>query len=169
MGQKVLMTLIIGKAKVNNAFTLIEIILVLVITAVILAMALPNFSRSYSQFQLRQSVDDLLVTSRWAQAMAMGQRRVYALSFAQDRRSYRLLLSDLDESGQQKDFQQISGQIGRMHLVPPDIHLNVQADRIQFYSDGTIDPATVELASSRGKKTLSSAVVRGLLTVVDDE
>ena len=77
--------------KANKAFTLVEILLVVIIIGIVLALAAPNFSKGYSRFQLNKTADDLLSVSRWAQAMAIGQERVFALSFSNDRRSYGLV------------------------------------------------------------------------------
>ncbi len=163
------MTLPIGKTEPNNAFTLIEILLVIIIAAVVLAMALPNFSQGYRQFQLKKMSDDLISVARWAQAMAMGQHRIYALFFSNDRRSYVMMRAPQDDDGQKGDFQQISGSLGRRRIIPADIHLNVQQDGIRFYPDGTIEGVTIKLTSFQQKTVLSSAVVRGVLTVVDNE
>lgn len=169
----------IGKKKVNNAFTLIEILLVIVIVGIILALAAPNFSQGYSRLQLKQTADDLLNMSRWAQAMSVGQARIYALSFSRDRHSYGLLRAKVplqnEETGNIEDtdlkdtFEPVTGRLGAMHVIPDAIRLHTQANRIEFYPDGTIDPATIELDTSRQKILLSSAEVQGMMTEVDSE
>jgi len=162
--------LIIGKMKVNNAFTLVEIMLVIIITGIILALAAPNFSKGYSRFQLRQTADDLLTVSRWAQAMAIGQERIYALSLTSDHRSYMLVrVKSDDENLTQDNFEPVNGALGRKHTIPDTIRLNTQVDRIEFYPDGTIDPAIIRLASPDQKTVLSSTEVRGMMTKVSDE
>ena len=176
------MILPIGETKLNKAFTLIEILLVIIIVGIVLALAAPNFSSGYSHFQLNKTADDLLSVSRWAQAMAVGQERVYALSFSEDRHSYSLVRTKVslqndgtgnidqinDGSNDQDTFEPVNGTLGRMHTIPDTIHLDTQ-DRIRFYPDGTIDSATIELASSDQQITISSAQVRGMMTKVDHE
>src|ERR1700685_1847037 len=113
----------IGKMKANNAFTLIEMLLVVIIIGIILALAAPNFSKGYSRFQLNKTADDLLNCSRWAQAMAIGQGRIYALSFSNDRRSYNLtraklvleneVIENTDGTADQKSFEPVNGALGR--------------------------------------------------------
>jgi prepilin-type N-terminal cleavage/methylation domain-containing protein len=176
------MILPIGETKRNNAFTLIEILLVLVVVGIILALALPNFSKGYSRFQLNKTADDLLSISRWAQAMAIGQERIYALSFSNDRSSYGLVrevAANEETMPDQNNFEPVNGALGRMHAVPDAIHLVVtqpydskgtgNIDRIEFYPDGTIDSATIELISPKERTTLSSTEVRGMMTKVDRE
>lgn len=175
--------------KVNNAFTLIEILLVLIIVGIILAISAPNFSKGYSRFQLNKTADDLLSVSRWAQAMAIGQERIYALSFSIDRRSYSLVrvkaplqnegTGNTEGSDDQESFEPVNGALGRMHSIPDAIRLVMtqpydskgtgNADLIEFYPDGTIDPATIELNSHEQKTELSSTEVRGMMARVNDE
>ncbi len=160
----------IGKTKANNAFTLVEILLVVVIIGIVLALAAPNFSKGYSRFQLNKTADDLLSVSRWAKAMAIGQERIYALSFSNDRRSYGLARVKINEETDNQDsFEPVNGALGRMHPIPDVIRLDTQGDRIKFYPDGTIDPATIQLASPDQKTVLTSSQVRGMMTKADNE
>ena len=166
----------IGGTKQNNGFTLIEILLVIIIIGIVLGLAVPNFSKGYSRFQLDKTADDLLECSRWAQAMAIGQERAYALSFSEDHRSYGLVRAKINDeiNGQinedldQDSFEPVKGALGRMHTIPAAVTLDAQ-DRIEFYPDGTIDQATIELTSSDKQIELSSSEVRGMMTKVNNE
>jgi prepilin-type N-terminal cleavage/methylation domain-containing protein len=170
----------IGEPNKNNAFTLVEILLVVTILGIVLALAAPNFSKEYSRFQLNKTADDLLMCSRWAQAMAIGQERIYALSFSEDRRSYGLVRATItEETDDQNNFEPVKGALGRMHQLPDAIRLVMtqpygsketgNIDRIEFYPDGTIDPATIQLNSPEHKTVLSSTEVRGMMTKVNDD
>ena len=154
----------------EGGFTLIEIMLVLVITGIVLALAVPNLSKGYSGFELNKTADDLLDLSRWAQAMAIGQERVYALSLAGDHGSYKLVRAKSDNSsGGQDSFEALQGSLGRQHLIPDAVRLDTGVDRIEFYPDGTIDPAVIQLASHDQHIELSSGQVRGMMIKVDRE
>ena len=164
------MTLPIGETKRNRAFTLIEILLCIIILGIVLAIAAPNFSKGYSKLQLNETADDLLTVSRWAQAMAIGQERIYALSFAEDRNSFCLVREKMPPNpDDHDDFEAVKGSLGKKHLVPGSIHMNVSIDRIKFYPDGTIDPVSIKLDSPERKIELSSSEVRGMLSKVSDE
>jgi prepilin-type N-terminal cleavage/methylation domain-containing protein len=156
--------------KPNNAFTLIEILLVVIIIGIVLALSAPNFSKGFSRFQLNKTADDLLNCSRWAQAMAIGQQRTIALSFSHDHRSYSLTRIQInEESDDQQSFEPVNGSLGRMHSIPEEIDLDTKNDNINFYPDGTIDPATIQLDAPDQKIMLSSTQVRGMMTKVDNE
>lgn len=164
------MILPIGETKLNNAFTLVEILLVIIIVGIVLALAAPNFSQGYSRLQLKKTADDLLDVARWAQAMAIGQERIYALSFSRDRHSYGLLRTVVNEdTAIQDSFEPVTGGLGRMHIIPDAVGLHTRVDRIEFYPDGTIDGATIELDTSRQKTVLSTAAMRGMMIETDNE
>jgi len=156
--------------KVNKAFTLIEILLVIVILGIILGLAAPQFMGGYSRIQLNETTDDLMSISRWAQAMAIGQERIYAISFSSDRRSYALIREKINKQTDSQDrFESIHGSLGKKRILPEAIHLEIQDDRIEFYPDGTIDPETIEIDSAQKKVTLSSSVERGMMIKLNDE
>jgi len=171
----------IGAAKASKAdlgsggFTLIEILLVTIIMGIVLVLAVPNFFKGYTRFQINKTSDDLLTVSRWAQAMAIGQERMYALSFSGDRRSYNLVRVKVPLSNEaagidgQDSFEPVKGTLGRMHTIPDAIHMDTDKDRIEFHPDGTIDPVTIRLATPEQKTVISSTEVRGMMTKVDRE
>ena len=170
---------LIGETKKNSAFTLIEILLVIVIMGIVLAIAAPNFSNGYSNVQLKKTADDLLTVSRWAQAMAIGQERTYALSFSNDRHSYNLIRTKdslqneevvtNDGTDDADNYEPVHGALGKMHTVPGAIRLDTKDDLIKFYPDGTIDQSKIQLVTPKQKIVLSSSEVRGMMTKVDSE
>jgi len=153
--------------KASNAFTLIEILLAVIIIGIISALAAPNLSNGYARFELNKTADDLLNCSRWAQAMAIGQQRIYAISFSHDRHSYNLARNtDPDD---QESFTPVNGSLGRKHPIPETISLDTQTDMIEYYPDGTIDAAEIQLSCPRQKIILSSALVRGMMMKEENE
>ena len=164
MGLKVLMMLPTGAMKANKGFSLIEIILVLIIAGIILAISVPNFSKQYSRFQLTQAVDDWLSISRWAQAMAIGQQRIYSISFSKDHRSYCLMREKLNKNNENLvDVESVNGLLGRKHFLAKALKLNVSVDQVKFYPDASIDPIEIQFISDQGKSVVSSSKLRGMM------
>ena len=144
--------------------------MVIVITGILLALSAPNFSKGYSLFMLRLTGDYLIALSSWAQAMAIGQERIYALSFSSDHHSYSLTRIKVTEDLEDQDnFEPIKGALGKIHNVPGNIRLETGLDRIEFFPDGTIDPVRIQLVSPGQKMVLSSREVRGMMMKVDSE
>ena len=155
--------------KADRAFTLIEILLVVIIIGIVLALSAPNFSKGYARFELNKTADDIMSISRWAQAMAIGQERPYALFFGSDHRSYTLERAKSQEEDGPESFEPLPGSLGRKHLLPAAVELDIGAERLEFYSDGTIDPAVIQLACPQEKIVLSTKQVRGMMTKGDQE
>lgn len=156
--------------KKNRAFTLFEILSVIIIIGIVLALAAPDFSKGYAVFKLNKAADDLLGVSRWAQAMAIGQQRIYAISFSDDRRSWALVRAQVnEETGEQSGFEPVRGVLGRPHVVGESVRIDTDANPVEFYPDGTIDSATIQLNSSGHKTVLSSLGVRGMMTKTTGE
>lgn len=152
----------------NKAFTLLEILLVIIVIGVILGLAAPNFTKGFSRFELDETSEDILSTSRWAQAMAISQQRIYALAFTEDRRSYNLVLAKTDaDTGAQDGYEPLKSSLGRLHKISDSIKLRSELNYIQFYPDGTMDETTIELSSLDKKLTLSTTAVRGMMTKVN--
>jgi type II secretion system protein H len=145
-------------------FTLIEILLVLVIMGIVLALAVPDMSKAYQHLQLNKTSEDLLDLSRWAQAMAMQQGRIYALAFSGNRRSYKIERTQTtDDEEDQADLEPVQGAAGKMHDIPDAVHLETMNATVNFYPDGSVDPTDIRLNTSSQKTVLSSTVLRGTM------
>ncbi len=152
----------------RTAFTLVEVALVIIIMAVIAAMALPNFSATFSGSQLKQIEQDLLHKARWSQIMAVGTRRIYALSFAQQPDSYKVVTVDRTDSDHPV-LVSVPTAMGRAHIIPNGVEVRAPDGPIEFHPDGTITPAVIELRSKHKKSILSSTARAGVLQVVNDQ
>ncbi|MBN1268002.1 MAG: hypothetical protein JXB04_00295, partial [Kiritimatiellae bacterium] len=85
----------ISNFKSRSAFTLIELLLVAFIMLLASAMAVPTFIRSYRSAKLRMSARTVVMTSRYARAMAVLQQKYVAVLF--DRESGLVEMVGLDE------------------------------------------------------------------------
>lgn len=159
----------IGVTKASKGFSLIELSLVIIIIGIALALAVPNFSKGYDRFLLNNTADDLLRMSRWAQAMAIGQGRIYALFFSHGQHAYAIRRARTNEMDDQDSFEPVKGMIGHEHELALGIELDSGLNQIDFYPDGTIDPTKIQLKTSAQTIILSTAEVRGMMTKVNDE
>ncbi len=152
---------------ISRGFTLIEMMLVVVILSIIIAATVPNFSKGYERFQLRQITDDIKHKARWAQAMAMGKQCTYVLVFNADRTVYNIQRIGIDDKHKER-MEPISGRLGRTHKIPSNIQLAIKEDSVHFFSDGTLDPVRIELSAGDIKTVLSSQAMPGALVSFDE-
>ena len=68
----------------NKAFTLIEMLLVLIILSVIVGLTVPNFGKSVNTFELKKTANDIVYLVRWAQSRAINENVNYQLAFLND-------------------------------------------------------------------------------------
>src|SRR5215211_7461140 len=64
----------------HSAFTLIELLLVLVVIATALAVAAPAMSGWGRGSRMRDAGDQLLATTKWARAQAIAEGQIYRLN-----------------------------------------------------------------------------------------
>ncbi len=69
-----------GRLK-KGAFTLIELLMVVVIILLATTMAIPSFVRSYKGAKLRSSVRTIVMASRYARSVAVLQQKQTAILF----------------------------------------------------------------------------------------
>src|SRR5688572_7023149 len=105
--------------RASSAFTLIELVLVLVVLTVLLSIAAPSLRGWSRGTKLRDASDQLLAAARFARTQAVTTGDVYRVEFDVAAGSYRVTARD----GEQ--FAAVPGEFGRVTSVPPTIHLSI--------------------------------------------
>jgi prepilin-type N-terminal cleavage/methylation domain-containing protein len=129
----------------RRAFTLIEMIAVLLIIALVMAMAAPALRGWSRGAKLRDAGDHFLAATRWARSAAITTPGIFRLQAAVDGSSYELLVLD----GQ--TWSPVSGEFGRPMRLPDGYLLTVQttggrsANAIDFHPNGRSTPAIVRI------------------------
>jgi len=132
-----------------KAFTLIELILVVVILSVLSTLAVPRLAHFYDTLQLRGFTSDLSSLAQYLQAEAISRAGVYSLTYDEEHAFFRARLKVDDE------FRDISGRWGRKFLIPPGITVSGQppeVSEILFYPDGSSDTATIYFENKYGAR-----------------
>jgi type II secretory pathway pseudopilin PulG len=145
-------------------FTLIEIGLVLLIIAVVVALVVPRF-RDQSHAELLKETRKLATTFRYLQHEAILNGRVYRLNIDLDQQRYFVTSAeegDLLEGG----FERASGILARDVALPASLQIaDVDVPMISgklyegvafthFYPDGYVDPTVVHLDNGQEVYTL---------------
>jgi len=129
----------------KHGFTLIELILVSIVLAVLIAVAVPGFSKTSRRFQSEQTAFHLAQFLRYARGLAVIEQATIAAAWDEDSR--RIYLERLLES----DWVRISGSRTRSDAVSSGITVSLMledrpAERVRFFPDGTSERAALFLS-----------------------
>jgi type II secretion system protein H len=133
----------------QRAFTLLELVLVLLIISTVVAAAAPSLRNWNRGARLRDATDELLATTRLARSQAAATARLHRLNIDPQAGRYWLTMQD----GQQ--FVAAERDAGRVVMLPPGVRLELTSSTanqswIDFHPTGRIDPATLRLSDDMG-------------------
>lgn len=153
-----------------SAFTLIEILMVVVLLGVVAGLAVPNFSSTYEKFLLGETVKDLSFFMRYAQDRAVIKSKHHRIVFGDQEPTYWME----EAAGQEQDgntdekFTPITGRFGRVFGIPEGITLQAAQPHVGFYPDGRIDKIRIYLCNRKNNCfTLSTYEQDGYVQVFD--
>lgn len=135
--------------RMHRAFTLIELILVLLIIAISLAMVAPSF-RGWSQgTKLKNTAEQMIAAAGFARSQAIATANVYRLEVDASSGIYRV--------SHQEDGRTAStaGEFGSDTLIPAGFRLDLKTggltgSTIEFYPNGRTTISTIRVTAANG-------------------
>ena len=166
------MRLKISKLKSRRAFTLIEMVVVIVLISIVAAMIIPEMKGSFNDALLRSTGRDLVNVFSFASSRAVGLGQCYRVRFDAPNGRYAVERQIHDGTG--TDFVPLKDVSGAEGRLDPHIAVAISApeesssgndlspgpaaqslpDAISFYPDGTSDAAEVQLRDRDGFQLL---------------
>lgn len=135
----------------NSGFTLIELSLVCVVLAVMIAVAMPVFSRGYRDSELRTTAADLAWTMRYGYGAALFEGTRLKLVFDRNEGSYRLEKEN-DPVRQKGTFIPLESSLLKKKTFPLGIKLSsLSSAELIFNPSGTGDGLRLSLQDAKGK------------------
>jgi Tfp pilus assembly protein FimT len=137
-----------------GAFTLLELIAVLVLISTVLAIAAPSLRGFVHGRQTADTAARMLSLTRLARSRAVSWGCIHRLNIDAETSTYWLTMH---RGGA---FVEIEGDQGRQHRLPMgvsaalDVPLATKAEPlsyVQFYPDGRCDPVTIKLTGGEGE------------------
>ncbi|MBX3023834.1 hypothetical protein KF840_02890 [bacterium] len=147
----------------EGGFTLIEIGLVLLIIATIVALVVPRF-RDQSRAELQAQTRKLAATFRFLQEEAILNGRVYRINFDLDQQRY--FVTEADVTDDAASFTHSSGILARDVTLPSTVQIaDVDTPETggklyqgvalaHFFPDGFVEPMAVHLQNGQEFYTL---------------
>ncbi len=127
------------------AFTLIELILVLVIMATVMALAAPTLRGWSKGSRLRNSADEFIAATRWARSRAASDGSNYVIAIDKQNNTYKVQV----QNGQ--TYSDADGQFAAAVTLPEGSKIDSTSDSITFYPTGRVQPATVKITADDGE------------------
>ncbi len=153
-----------GKA----AFTLLELIVVMVLITVIVGIAAPSLSNFGQGRRIGDSADQIVVLARWARSQAISRGIAFRLNFDPSQNAYwltmqsgpayaNILQADPSAPPSVNTYDQLGEEYGKRFAAPGNVTLTCTAlaqqdgQYVEFYPTGRCDPATVRLTDVKGQ------------------
>jgi len=132
----------------SHAFTLLELVLVMVVICTALAVAAPSMSGWSRGSRLRDAGDQFLALTRWARSQAVAESRVYRLYVEPGAARYWVAAQEGQE------FVGVGSSLGQVFTLADDLSIELtgldgasaRMEFIEFYPTGRTWPARVRIA-----------------------
>ena len=136
-----------------RAFTLLELVLVMVIISIVLAMVAPSLSGFSAGRDADFAAAQLVSVGRWAREQAISEGRVYRLNFDESSQTY-FVTAQVGGT-----FVRPEVEFGQLFEVPEGVVMAWTAPReggvavIDFFPSGRCQPALVTAVARDGQET----------------
>ncbi|VAX36076.1 hypothetical protein MNBD_UNCLBAC01-977 [hydrothermal vent metagenome] len=153
--------------KKKKAFTLIEIILVVIFMGIVAGLSFPNLSQVYFKFKLNQQTDQLAYLMRYAQSRAVIKQKQHRIIFSLDQKIYWLEMEsvDGDQVSKEDSFVRVEGRLGKNFRIGQDVDFKGESAQILFYPDGKIDRQAFQMCWKKHCLVVSTKEVSGYVHV----
>ena len=137
----------------RRGFTLLELVLVMVIIAVVLAMVAPSLSNFTAGRDADFAASQLVSVARWAREQAISEGRVYRLNFDEASQIY-FVTAQVGGT-----FQRPPVEFGQAFDIPDGVVMKWAAPRdgalavVDFFPSGRCQPARIDVLSRDGQVT----------------
>ncbi|MDD4893830.1 MAG: prepilin-type N-terminal cleavage/methylation domain-containing protein [Candidatus Omnitrophica bacterium] len=133
----------------NNAFTLIELLIIVIISSILIGMSVPRFRSTFDKFELGNSIKDIFYLSRYLQGASISQGRIYCLNIDKKKGEIRAAVKEEDE------FKDVKGRLGNKYNVPLGVIITtepIEKNEVYFYPDGNTDKISVTFENQHKDK-----------------
>ena len=110
-----------------KAFTLLELILIMIILCTVLAMAAPSLRGFFTSRQLNDMTEQILAMTRYAKVQAVFESRYHRVNFDPYQRLYWI------SSRRESLYERLDNNFGNLYSIPAEI--DVTFDNVS-YEDG---------------------------------
>lgn len=141
----------------STGVTFIELLFVIIILGIIISAALPSFRKTFNSLALSNFARELQAFINYLSQRSVVEGEPIYLTIDEDGREYWARLKESEDRL-------------RSYHIPKDIEIQMETPQISFYPDGTIDEATIIVASPEGENiTITTKGVFGGAKLATEE
>jgi len=144
-----------------TAFTLLELIIVIVILGILFLISTPRFRSTYEDIQLKSAAQDIINLSRLIRQQAILKQAIHRLEYKKDKSDrLRFIVSYKEGSGFIQDRDRLADI-----KIPRNIEIEIKKKEkaIYFYPDGTMNEVKVELSGNERRIILTDSKTKGFI------
>lgn len=136
----------------NRGFTFVELIFIVALIAIVAAVSIPQFKRSFDSLMLQNFISDFTAFAGYAQAKAVSGGSEVRINI--DLPQKRLLTEDHIVSQDDSDQSLEAWAAGKERLIPDSVSVDLKggSGKVTFYPDGTSDKAEFVIGGKYDKK-----------------
>ncbi len=134
------------KQRLLMAFTLVELLLVIVLMGIVASLSIVRFSHFFHNVQLQESSQHMLYLMRYAQSRAIMDKKEYL--FYIDDNGYEI--KQIEKNGGSSITIPLKGRLGHRFSIPEGISVESSVEEIHFFPDGKMTPAQIILHDDKG-------------------
>ena len=149
------------------AFTLVELLLVVMILAVLAGLSAPLFSRNYELRGIRQAADDVVDLMRYARVRAMSEQVVFRMVLGEHEAVLLRASGAMAENGRPV-FTALDGVMGRPRVFAHGVVVQEAPETVSFYPDGTIDRVRFRVRGGPAGFVIATDEVIGQVSIGGD-
>jgi prepilin-type N-terminal cleavage/methylation domain-containing protein len=141
-------------ARCRRAFTLLELVLVMLVLTVVLAMVAPSLSGFGAGREADYAGAQVVTLCQWAHEQSITEGKAYRLNFDPARGAYQVTVQ---VGGV---YQQVAGDFGQVFTVPEGVTMQWDAPQesglyyVDFHPSGRVQPVRIRVTARTGQETL---------------
>jgi len=156
------------REKMRKGFTLLEMVLVVVLTATLSVFAVPNMRGTLKKVMLTRAANDAASLMRYAQSRAIVRQCRVRLDLDEAGQSYRIAAVPEDEAAREEEQPNvIPGRWGRRSRMPAGVECVLSTNPLYFYSDGRMDKGRMTFCRADRCLTVSTQDQRNRVLMLE--
>ncbi|MDD5617726.1 MAG: prepilin-type N-terminal cleavage/methylation domain-containing protein [Candidatus Omnitrophica bacterium] len=149
----------------NAAFSLVELLIVIVVISSLLVISLPRFRSTFNQLMFDNFCNTLASRINYLHERAYVEQKSYRLNFDLGSRAIKIEF----QKEYQNDFIPCKGLLGKNITIPKGMEIKLRDNFIYFYPDSTSSGEYIAISGFGNKLVISINKTTGYIKIHKDE